>query len=472
MPTASEYNVAKQNVRELYAKISLLNFNFQIVDELSGVVISDTWNVNATSDIRRTGTLNLIPTDSSFDIKSGNKIWLDKYIQPYIGIKDIHTGEIVYTNMGIYMISNPNETISSTNKEINLQLVDLMAKLTGLRGGNLQAYTYQIPVGSDIRNAIIAILKENGFNKYIIDIQEGDYKETQYDISIDPTGTYYQLLLELCNMNINYQMYFDVEGVFHYERIPDGANEQIFVDDDMWENNVIDYQVNTDFNSLKNSITVIGKTHEVANYCGTVTSEGSVLVGTSAKVQALRNNLKIGFTTPKTATTNPSFNLNNYGAKPIKDEDEKQITKLEPDTYYVIKYKEEGSYWFFMGEVTPMYTVNEDNPNSPFYYKGTVGKIPITLSGGEYDNINTTNLAKQRAEWELYTRCRLLDNISITSVPIYWLNVNKLTRITLPDKTESELYIIKQISTTGGVSGTQSIQMMKYYPFYLTPTHN
>jgi hypothetical protein len=104
----NEYNVSKQPYRTLYTKINLLNFKFQIVDELSGVVLpGSTFNIDSTSDIRRSCNLSLIPKDSSFDVAYGNKIWLDKYVQIYIGIKDVHTDEIIYTNMGIYIIDNP-----------------------------------------------------------------------------------------------------------------------------------------------------------------------------------------------------------------------------------------------------------------------------------------------------------------------------------------------------------------------------
>ena len=174
---------------------------------------------------------------------------------------------------------------------------------------------------------------------------------------------------------------------------------------------------------------------------------------------------------------------------------------------------------------TPYGIAYDNNPNSPFYYGGTVGTINIVLSGGEYDNIypladyysyvavtpiGTENpfiegwyvidnynyvltydtsiqpnviyykkvynidefnsLAQQRAEWELFQRCRLQDQITLTCVPVYWLDVNKLVSITLPTEDEenpkTELYVIKNINTTLSVDGTQQITLMKYYPLY------
>ncbi len=116
---------------------------------------------------------------------------------------------------------------------------------------------------------------------------------------------------------------------------------------------------------------------------------------------------------------------------------------------------------------TPYAIALDDDPRSPFYAYGKAGQIRIILSGGEYDNIYTDELAQDRADYELYLRCRLQDQLTITTVPIYWLNVNWLIEITLPNKQGEEVtekYIIKKIDTTVGVNGTQTITMMKYYP--------
>ena len=109
--TQSEYNVVKQNKRILHTKIKILNFNLQTVGELIGNVIDEpSYNVDADSDIRRTCNISLIPTDSSFDIKYGSKLWIDKYVQIFIGIEDLkNNNKIVYTNLGIYLVNNPSQ---------------------------------------------------------------------------------------------------------------------------------------------------------------------------------------------------------------------------------------------------------------------------------------------------------------------------------------------------------------------------
>ena len=88
------------------------------------------------------------------------------------------------------------------------------------------------------------------------------------------------------------------------------------------------------------------------------------------------------------------------------------------------------------------------------------------LSGGDYDNISTSELARERAQWELYTRCRLNDNVSLTTLPIYWLDVNWLIDITLPTEQTAKRFITKEITISSGVTATASIQLMSYYDFY------
>lgn len=465
MPTQNEYNVAKQQQRKIHTKINLLNFKLQTVDEISGVVLSYNFSIQADNEVRRSGNLSLVPTDSSFDVAIGNKIWLDKYVQVYIGIEDIRTDAVVWTNMGIYLINNPNKAYSATENTISLELVDMMAKLTGLRNGNMEGMDYIIPQNSNIRSAIIGVLTQANITQYVVD---NVAQTVPYEIRVSSGGTFSQLLNDLINIVPSYQMYFDVNGVFNYNKIPSGYNEQIRVDDDLWQSTLISYSSNTPFDVVKNEIVVIGKTHDITNYGGTATVSGNTYLTTCANVDVLRDNLKVGFTTTS-VIVNPYLQVNSLGVYPIRNEDGSFATIASGTKYYVVKWIASGYYWLFMGEVTPKATVQETNPSSPFYVNGTMGKVRVVLQGGEYDNIFTSDLALQRAKYELYLNCRLQDTVTLTCVPIYWLDVNWLVEITLPNKQgteETNQYIIKEISVDGNIDGTQSITLMKYYPLY------
>lgn len=560
--TEQQYSIVKQPYREIHCKVNLLNYKFQVVDDISGIVLSDTWTISATSDIRRTGTIVIAPyNNEDFRIQAGSKIFLDKYVQVFIGIKDEVTEDIVYNNMGIYLINNPTHVFSSTDNSITLQLIDLMAKLTGLRNGALTGYEYQLKEGQDVREIFVAVLAEAGFNNYDIDISEDDYQTIQFDMSVDGTGTFYDILKTVNeNQYINYQMYFDVNGCFHFNHIPSGKDAVTMVDDDIWKYAYISHEVTTDYESLKNHIIVLGKTHTATKYSSDCALNDHTFTMSSASVKREKNHIKLAFTTPEdmTPTTDGEqyyLNLNGYNAYPLKTTLSSTHFRLLPNTYYVVKLQQFGrwsasligsqgtttytlkkalplddmgidsvvgcyisalakslneaitegvtitsydpdtltltlsrtlnaekewngrmcyiynpdtskTFWQFMGELQPRAEIKDENPNSPFYVNGSVGDIKIVLSGGDYDNISTNELALERAQWELYTRDRLLDSLSLTVLPIYWLDVNWLIEITLPTENETKKFITKEITMSSGVTSVQTITLISYYDFY------
>ena len=407
--TQEEYRVTTQRGRVIHTKINILNFDFQLVGEISGVVLDgSTYSTDATSDIRRTCSISLIPKDASFNIEYGSKIWMDKYVQVFIGIEDVkNNNEVVYSNIGLYLINNPEQVYDAVNNTITISGIDLMAKMTGMRNGYLEGITYQINMNTGIKQAMTSLIRDEcGFPLYSID-QPSPTILTPYEMSFGLGSTAYNILSQLRDINSNYQTYFDQEGIFWFNQIPSGDNEQIRVDDNIWDKVLISYKKSTDFESVKNYIEVFGKTQDEAYVTG-------------------------------------------------------------GRAYY-----------------TPYGVAYDNNPQSPFYVgQHMENRIRIVLNGGEYDNIfpirnpytgdieslaNFNSLAQQRANYELYLRCRLQDQIELTCVPVYWLDVNWLIRITLPNKQSepvTEYYIIKKINTSLSVSGTQTITCMKYYPFY------
>lgn len=478
MPTQQEYNVAKQRDRELFAKVEVLNNNLQVVGLITGIIIGNpSFTNNSNNSIRRTCNFEFYPKDSTFDLEKGSKIWLDKYFKAYIGIYDIRQKEIVYTNMGIYLMDNPSQSYSTTTNVVSISGYDLMAKLTGLRGGNLSGLEYVVPQNSNVRNVLISTLNLFGFNKYLID----DYPIlTPYDINISAGGTAYDIINEILNILPNWQAYFDLDGVFRFNRIPSGyqeserVKEQIMVTDDLWKPTVISYNLEYDTQNVKNYIEILGKTHDNAIACDTTTIVNNTYHTTCSSVVSLADSLVFGFTTPNSTISNPKLQIDLSGgstsAYNIRVEDGSTPT-LQPNTYYVVQYVANGTYYKFLGGLQP-YAISQDtNPESPFYVGGSVGVLRQVLSGGNYDNINSDYLAQQRAEFELYQRCRLQDSVTLTCVPIYWLDTNWLIEITLPyrtseNKRKTEQFLIKSINTTIGADSTQTIQLMRYYPYY------
>ena len=108
----------------------------------------------------------------------------------------------------------------------------------------------------------------------------------------------------------------------------------------------------------------------------------------------------------------------------------------------------------------------DTNPQSPFYINGSIGQIRIPLYGEDYENIQSDELALERAKYEIYLRCRLNDSISITTVPIYYLDVNWKTNYRPLGQDIINQYIIQSISIDLSSGGKQTINMSRFYPLY------
>lgn len=300
---AEDYNVLKQQYIKKYIRLELLDFQYNIVDELSGNMTKCSINVDSNSDLRRSCDLGFVVTTSTFDIKAGSKLWLDKFVRPYVGYENMRTGEIQWYNQGIYLVNNPQWSYNASTNEISMQALDLMSKLTGLRNGNLEGIPTKIAKDENVREAIIKTIELGGFTKYICEeckTKDGTIVPVPYDIEIDVGGTIYDILTGLRDIMPNYQIYFDINGVFHYEPIPLAYDDPVLIDDDLFNNVLISENINTDFESVKNYVEVLGHTWDVDYYSPSdkTTVSGGTITPTFADLKELQNDTAVGITLP------------------------------------------------------------------------------------------------------------------------------------------------------------------------------
>ena len=676
---AEDYNVLKQQYIKKYIRLELLDFQYNIVDELSGNMTKCSINVDSNSDLRRSCDLGFVVTTSTFDIKAGSKIFLDKMVRPYVGYENMRTGEIQWYNQGIYLVNNPQWSYNASTNEISMQALDLMSKLTGLRNGNLEGIPTKIAKDENVREAIISTLALGGFTKYICEeckTKDGTIVPVPYDIEIDVGGTIYDILTGLRDIMPNYQIYFDINGVFHYEPIPLAYDDPVLIDDDLFNNVLISENINTDFESVKNYVEVLGHTWDVDYYSPSdkTTVSGGTITPTFADLTSLEDGTAVGITLPSNATAvqilpdgytqleyiqsnggahyidtgfkpnqntgiiakfqllsstgnqtpifsrtsrnvasfgvfidsnsrwtadygtlrytnnsigaqtlinlnfdknvvkfnndsytfdaqtfqsssnltifgmntggtvannarmnfysceiydngtlirsfipckNPSgtiglydivnskfytnvgsggtftagpevekstgITINYLGNNKVVDIDNEPIQELTKDTEWIFQFvvqtegegesATETKFWRFMGHQQAQATSYDNNPSSPFYVgdpigSSSVGRIRIVLYGGEYDNIYSDDLAKQRADFEIYQRSRLNDSISMETIPIPWMDVNIVISHRFGQKQEPSKYIVKSFSVDYATGGTMTINAITWYPYY------
>ena len=666
---AEDYNVLKQQYIKKYIRLELLDFQYNIVDELSGNMTKCSINVDSNSDLRRSCDLSFVVTTSTFDIKAGSKLWLDKFVRPYVGYENMRTGEIQWYNQGIYLVNNPQWSYNASTNEISMQALDLMSKLTGLRNGNLEGIPTKIAKDENVREAIIKTIELGGFTKYICEeckTKDGTIVPVPYDIEIDVGGTVYDILTGLRDIMPNYQIYFDINGVFHYEPIPLAYDDPVLIDDDLFSNVLISENINTDFESVKNYVEVLGHTWDVDYYSPSenTTVSGGTITPTFADLTTLQNDTAVGITLPSDITNVDKITINFLGSNDVVDIDDAPIKSLAKDTEWIFQavgghdvesvlpsgytqleyiessgaqyidtglkptqdysmtikcqstetssntyagcdtnwknnrfsigvnvfefgnvrttsiqnygenpivltldktggykdgvktwnnystdtfqtvsnltlfalnrngtileyltgkiyyctisdngtlvrnfipcknpdgvigmydtigaqfYQNAGTgvftaggevqpaqqmkFWRFMGHQQAQALSYDNNPSSPFYVgdpigSSSVGRIRIVLYGGEYDNIYSDDLAKQRADFEIYQRSRLNDSISMETIPIPWMDANIVISHRFGQKEIPSKYIVKSFNVDYSTGGTMTINAITWYPYY------
>lgn len=340
---AEDYNVLKQQYIKKYIRLELLDFQYNIVDELSGNMTKCSINVDSNSDLRRSCDLGFVVTTSTFDIKAGSKLWLDKFCRPYVGYENMRTGEIQWYNQGIYLVNNPQWSYNASTNEISMQALDLMSKLTGLRNGNLEGIPTKIAKDENVREAIIKTIELGGFTKYICEeckTKDDTIVPVPYDIEIDVGGTIYDILTGLRDIMPNYQIYFDINGVFHYEPIPLAYDDPVLIDDDLFNNVLISENINTDFESVKNYVEVLGHTWDVDYYSPSesTTVSGGTITPTFADLKALEDGTAVGITLPSDISSTSGINIDFLGTNKIVDIDSKNVQSLSKDTEWIFQF--------------------------------------------------------------------------------------------------------------------------------------
>lgn len=376
------YQMTKASYRRIKLRIDLLSFAFNVIGSLEGNVTDGGIKIDANSDIRRVANLTLVITDSSFDIGEDKKIWLDKYVQIYVGMIDA-SNNTEWVNMGIYLIDNPTKTYDATTNTLSFQAYDLMSKMTGLRNGQIPGIPTLIPAGSSIRGAMASAVSQlGGFNKFII---EDNPQDVPYDIQIE-TGEYvYNIIEKLRDISAYWETFFDVDGVFHYRPISAYYTDEIVADDDLFQNTIIDYQNIVDFENVKNVIEVFGKSLDPEHYGDVATLSGSTYSITLADLTSLSPNTMIGFTTPSNngTVTNAKLKINDFSALPLLNEDGSSVTINESDEYLVVMSR---SKLVVAGDSdTATYNATADIDNN--IYKLS---IPTLTSWAENSVINMT----------------------------------------------------------------------------------
>lgn len=135
--------IAHCNNLTQYVRIQILNMNDELVENgtIQGRVTGGNLSLNASSPVRRSGSLSLVADESNCDITNlKNIIAINKRARIEIGVENVFGIEDIIDNkiwypFGTFVLTNANITKNLSGLNISVTLKDKMALLNGECGG-------------------------------------------------------------------------------------------------------------------------------------------------------------------------------------------------------------------------------------------------------------------------------------------------------------------------------------------------
>lgn len=322
-----------------------------------------------------------------------------------------------------------------------------------------------------------------------LDEDHGTWHMIPYDLEFDKEATLWEVLVKIRDLYPGYEMFFDKDGTFVFQLIPICQHERDVLDHTQFEGLIISENIDYDLTTIKNATYVYGQSIETDRYsedCSYVTTKyKSSTVTAISPIFDLQyvyeSNSILGIKIPK--ITEGKENLESYltindkvyplvERKAIVTEDENgdvsnvveykniKYSKYNDTDMYCFKWLQSQQQWVYVGMwQVEGYGENNDE-NSPFAID-KIGYRPQIKSGGEYENITSSTLATERAEYENWLVSRLTDTTTLETVIIPFLDVNQKIQYR-NSKGSIDSYIIKSLSSSY-TEGTMTITMIKFY---------
>lgn len=319
----------------------------------------------------------------------------------------------------------------------------------------------------------------------------GTWHMIPYDLEFSTESTLWEILTKIRDLYSGYEMFFDKDGMFVFQLIPTCQDDMNILDHTQFEGLVISENTDLDLTTVRNATYIYGQSIETDRYTDTCVIETASFEGKTVTAIAptfdltfvYKSNTVIGITIPqidnsKLLTQDAYLTINKETYKLTKRtvsteldemENPSNVVKYESMQYssfnnndmYCFKWLHNQKLWTYVGmyQIEGYYENNDEN--SPFSVDKIGYRLQI-LSGGDYENITTSELANERAEYENWLVSRLTDTVTLETVIIPFLEVNQKIEYQKLSDDSIDSYIIKSLSYSFS-EGTMTITMTKFY---------
>ena len=478
--------------KQITIRLELLNDHYQVVEEMQGKAVQFPVNISGTSDIRATASLRLIVEDGEMADGISKKIWLDNMIRAWAMLKDMDTDESEEYLIGSFLFTENTYSYDATTQELSLSLVDMMASSTSARGSQI-GYDTLVPAGSNMRNALIATVAEfSNFKRY--DVPEFE-DPVYYDVEAQRGSYGHTILSGLMAMHPTYQMFYNKEGVFTVQPIPTKIEDPVEVSAEVMDMALIAERKSDNLSDVANVIEIWGKEIEpdyVATTC--VTDGDTYKLTIEAELESLVVNTRYSFTPTTNNVDGQKIQINELEILPIYnqagDGTEAVITadEIKADRNYVVEYAG-NSKFILMGESVIHVIAKEVqaepseeekeaqrkrdgcedivwvvNPDSRYAVE-VIGEVKRVPMDAEYSDIYTTQLAFERAKYDLWKKTRQQDTVTLQCLLIPTLDVNTKIAYTSSAPNECVECLVQSISADYA-NGIMTVTGTRFYPYY------
>jgi len=286
----SEQDIINSNIKNFIYEIDWLTQDENVIDNVNIDVINGSVNFDDSNNNKRSVNLTLSNLNKQYLPFESNKMQINNKVRLKCGYKYSNNQKLLY-NQGVYVLGNPSLLSAPSQKEVTFELLDKYVLIDGTISGTLKNQ-YIIPVGTQIDIAVKSIIVDIiGETNYIVDECT---TLTPYTLTKNINDTISSILIELCTMAGNYQVFYDNNGTLRFKKV-------ITIED--IDSSPTSYEYSTisalylqssrevKWNDIRNSIVVYGAYDETTGLQYKATSQDST--GSKFSIDEIRERPKI-----------------------------------------------------------------------------------------------------------------------------------------------------------------------------------
>ena len=487
----TDFELVTQPVKQTSMRIQLLDDAYNVVEQMSGKLLSLGMTVSADSAIRRVVNASMTIDDTEALGASYFGAWMNKMVRIQYGIEDRSAGETRWFLLGSFLFAESGYQIDIGNRALSINLADMMSAATQERGSQIGT-DMEYVAGTSMGGALAAtVARFSRYKRYdIVEFED----VVPYDVEV-PRGSYpYEAMDKLVSLYPWYEQFYSTDGVYTVRKIPTAMDEPAVMTAEQMKKIVISENSRVNYGEVKNVTEIWGREIDpgyTAKSCAL--NNGTYILTIHDTYEKYEEGSLIAFKPDRSNAGACKLRVQELDAYPIYTQaGDGTLSEMEADFFipgrsYVVKYADEK--FILQGEeiihaMCMEYTKRPSNAKmqelkafndcenimiivnpSSIFACDVIGEARQVLYDGDYTNIDTTQLAYERAAYENWKSTRIIETLTLETLFVPWLDVNQKVMYTLIATGETAQYVIQEISVNP-ISGTMTLTMGRFRPLY------